>query len=209
MCTDPSGPCRKTFKGSFRYLMLEHFGEGGQTLQEYRTDANGNAIEYGRLEHIRFLTYGFASAALHFLPQNQAACRFRYFGWETLDGRKAEVVGFAQIPQRDASTTVFQVGSERAHLLRQGFAWIDAVSFEILRMQADLLTPRPEIGLERLTTKVDFGAVHLPSTSATLRLPTSVIVDARISGQHLRNIHEYSHFKLFRVQSRIGPTPES
>jgi len=56
-----------------------------------------------------------------------------------------------------------QVSAEgrSALLLYQGLAWIDAISYRIVRMRLDLLKPRLDIGLERSTTDIQFGEVHL------------------------------------------------
>ncbi|MBZ5670760.1 MAG: hypothetical protein LAO04_13650 [Acidobacteriia bacterium] len=62
--------------------------------------------------------------------------------------------------------------------------------------------------LERQTTRIDFSPIHLPETSTAFWLPTKVIVDVWRFHRHFRNIHQYSGFKLFRVESRIGPVPE-
>ena len=81
------------------------------------------------------------------------------------------------------------------------------------RIQTWLLAPRPDVGLQAQTTLVDYGAVHLPEISTTLRLPTTVTVttvmlDVLHHPHQLRNVHRYSDYKLFRVESRIGPVPE-
>jgi hypothetical protein len=47
-------------------------------------------------------------------------------------------------------------------MLTQGIAWVDKENFHIVRMQTDLLARRPEIGLDKQTTKVRFGEVRLP-----------------------------------------------
>ena len=81
------------------------------------------------------------------------------------------------------------------------------------RIQTWLLAPRPDVGLQAETTLVDYGDVHLPEVSTTLRLPTTVVVttvmlDVLRHPHQLRNVHRYSDYKLFRVESRIGPVPE-
>jgi hypothetical protein len=209
ICSPRSGRCRVSFEGKFRYLLLMRSRQGEDIPSEYRTDAKGKAVDYARLKNVPLLTSRFTSTALHFHPQNQVACRFRYLGRQILDGHETDVVGFVQIPDEDAHVTVFGTRGRTAELLVQGFAWIDTASHEILRLRTDLLAPRLDVGLENETTETDFSAIHLPDTSNTFRLPTRVVVNVRWFGQHFRNIHEYSDFKLFRVESRIGPVPEN
>jgi hypothetical protein len=192
----------------FRYLLLVHMGQGAPVLEEYRTDMDGNTIADAQSLHAPMLTSRFISTALIFHPQNQAASRFRYFGRQMLEGRETEVVGFAQIPEGDPAVSVFRNRNKTAGLLVQGLAWIDAASQQLLRIQTDSLAPRLDVGLEVLATELDFSDIHLADSPATFRLPTRVSVDVWIIGERFRNIHEYSDFKLFRVESHIGPTPQ-
>jgi hypothetical protein len=94
-------------------------------------------------------------------------------------------------------------------LLVQGLAWIDATSHEMLRIQTDLLAPRPDMGLEKMTTVIEFSSVRLPETTARFQLPTKAVVDVTLDGPKFQSIHEYSDFKLFRVESRIGGSPQN
>jgi hypothetical protein len=225
--------------GQFRYLVVRNSAGGGETFGEYRTDAQGKEIDYSTFKGASLLTSGFTLSVLFFDPHNQGECRYRYFGRENLGGREAEVVGFAQDPEKNLRIANFHDGPRTIPLLFQGLAWIDAHSHEILRIQTDLLAPPPGTKLLRETTQIDFAPVHLPETAATFVLPHAVVVDvwqtsdvwhqgagdspsahsrrgpvttedtsgAAQTTLHCRNIHNYSDYKLFRVESRIGPTP--
>jgi hypothetical protein len=208
ICSAWTRHCKMIFKDDFRYLLLVHSMQGARALDEYRTDAQGNTIDYRRLTEPPVLTYQFTAATLYFHPRFQKASLFRYFGRQALDGQETEVVGFAQIPENSPPVTWFQNGDKTARLLVQGLVWIDPASSEIVRIQTDLLAPRPDVGLIREHSVIDFSAVHLSETSATYFLPTKIAVDIKVSGQHYRNTHVYSDFKLFRVESHIGPAPQ-
>jgi hypothetical protein len=209
LCWAAGRECGVTFEGKFRYLLLPRSAEGAQVMTEYRTDAKGRPVDYRRLKDVPILTYGFATAALRpFQRQNQVACRFRYFGRQMLGRKETDVVAFAEIPEKYTATTGFVLGGVEGRLFVQGLAWVDTRSREILRVHTNLLAPRLDVGLEEVTTRIDLSAIHLRETSNAFRLPTKVIVDVWLSHHHFRNIHEYSHFKLFRVQTRIGPVPE-
>jgi len=93
-------------------------------------------------------------------------------------------------------------------LFVQGLVWIDATTYQILRMQTYLLAPRPEVGLEREITRIEFSAIQLKETSTTFWLPTQVVVDVWLNHERFRSLHRYSNFKLFRVESRIVPAVE-
>jgi len=222
-CTEEvrSGPCPLggdscgvTFHDKFRYLVLPHGQDGAALMTEYRTDMKGRPVDYQNLPNVPILTYGFATAPLqHYNPLNRTASRFRYFGRQLVDKKETDVVGFAEIPGAYGGPTVYSLKNRDVALLVQGLTWIDATTYEILRIQTWMMAARPDVGLQAQTTLVDYGAVHLPEVATTLRLPTTVSVttvmlDVLARPHQFRNVHRYSDFKLFRVESRIGPAPE-
>ena len=191
----------------FDYMILVHHGDASVTLSEYRTGPHGSPAQaYGAGEGY-MLTQNFASQWLHFSPQNQPEARFRYLGQQTDSGLKCYVMAFAQKP--GFATIIGRLIEEGRSvcLLYQGIAWIDEASFRIVRLRTDLLAPRPEIGLERQTTELHFGMVRLRQTASPLWLPAQVVVTADRNNQHFRNIHRYSDYRLFKVESKILPAP--
>jgi hypothetical protein len=231
---DKRGSAAEVFEGKFRYLVLRNPQGGWNGFQEYRTDAQGHAIDYASAKVTSILTSRFPLLGMYFDPRLQGACRYRYFGRQKLDHQDTDVVGFAQIPGASFPLAMFQEGKHSVQTLFQGLAWIEAGSHEILRLQTDLLAPPPDSSLQKETTRVDYAPVFLSDTSAALLLPKTVIVDVwlrldsqpnmfndpsfyRQSGRymsgakpevrHYRNTHVYSDYKLFRVESRIGGSP--
>jgi hypothetical protein len=59
-------------------------------------------------------------------------------------------------------------------------------------MRTDLLAPREDVGLERLTTEIEFGEVRLPEVSTPLWLPHEVVVTTASNGEILHNQHRYT-----------------
>lgn len=229
---DKHGSVTEVFEERFRYLLLRNPQGGWNGFQEYRTDAQGHMIDYNTAKVNSILTSRFALMVLYFDPHIQWSCRFRYFGRQTLGRHETDVVGFAQNPEANVSLAMFRDGERTVQTLFQGLAWIDVGSHEILRLRTDLLAPPPHSPLERETTRVDYAPVHLSETSAAIVLPKEVVVDLWLrmdanpdlpsfqwtsrgllppdrgpQVRHYHNTHGYSDYKLFRVESRIGPTP--
>jgi hypothetical protein len=194
-------------RGEFDYMILVHRQDANITLDEYRTGPDGSPLESQGLEEGYMLTRGFASTWLHFLPATQSAARFRYLGQQTNGGVRCYVVAFAQKPglATIVGTAVHEGRSIR--ILYQGIAWIDQANFRIVRLRTDLLAPRPDIGLERLTTELHFGETRLPQTASPLWLPQEVVVTTEMNHQFLRNVHHYSGYRSFTVESKILPAP--
>ncbi len=201
------GSAKGQSRREFDYLILVHRQEASDTVEEYRSGPGGTGLEAENLEDSYMLTSGFASSWLHFHPMNRSAARFRYLGQQTDRGLRCYVVAFAQIPGW-ATVTGKVVNDMRSVLiLYQGIAWIDEASFRIVRLRMDLLAPRPDIGLERQTTELHFGETRLPQTVSPLWLPQEVVVTTGMNKQLYRNVHRYSDYRLFKVETKILSVP--
>jgi hypothetical protein len=171
---DPALP--HSYSGQFRYV-LARSESPTDNFDEFRTAPDGNAINGASYDGSAFLTLGFGRSILFLHPHNQAACRFRYFGNQTLGDQETEVIGFAQVPANGFHLAEFFNGKRAIPLFFQGLAWIDARTHDIVRMQTDLLAPPPGQQLVRETTDVDFAVVHLPAREIGFVLPQKVVVD--------------------------------
>jgi len=191
----------------FDYMILTHQQNANVTLDEYRGGPDGSPLEAEGLDEGYMLTRGFASEWLHFIPSTRAAARFRYLGQQTDDGFRCYVVAFAQKPGLATITGTVTYGGRAVCILYQGIAWIDEASYRIVRLRTDLLAPRPDIGLERQTTELRFGEIRLPQTVSALWLPQEVVVTTDMKNQFFRNIHRYSGYRLFKVETKILPAP--
>lgn len=201
------GRVKDQLRHDFDYLILTHPQDGNIRLEEYRAGPDGSLLETQGLEKGYTVTRGFASVWLHFHPWNRSAARFRYLGQQTNGGRRCYVVAFAQKPGWATVTGRVAYKGISVVLLYQGIAWIDEASFRIVRLRTDLLAPRPEIGLQRQTTELYFGETRLPQTVSPLWLPQEVVVTTQTNDLSFRNVHRYSGYRLFKVETKILPAP--
>lgn len=146
---------------------------------------------------------GFATSWLHFYPDNRQQATFRFLGEQKLDGHRVLVLAFAQKPQSVVSPGIFQSHGKTVPMYFQGVAWVDPSDFRIVRIRMDLLAPLPEVSLERLTADIQFAPTRIEQVPALLSLPSEVTITSKVGGWTLREIHKYSEYRLFRVQSRI------
>jgi hypothetical protein len=191
----------------FDYMILTHRQGTTVTLDEYRAGPDGSPLEAQGLEEGYMLTRGFASEWLHFLPSIQLAERQRYLGQQTNGGLRCYVVAFAQKPGLATITGTVTYEGRAVCILYQGIAWIDEASFRIVRLRTDMLAPHPDIGLERQTTELRLGETRLPQTVSPLWLPQEVVVTTEMRNQFFRNLHRYSGYRLFKVETKILPAP--
>jgi len=99
--------------------------------------------------------------------------------------------------------SMFKFRDQRVVVLVQGVAWIDSETFQVLQIKVWLLAPRTDIGLSSLTSTVEFYPVRPSGFERVLWLPREVTVTTNFRGIWFCNMHHYSNFKLFRVESTI------
>jgi hypothetical protein len=192
---------------SYNYLILVHRNGTHDVLEEYRTQPDGTEMEVQDLDADYTVTSGFASSWLHFLPSNRMSARFRYLGQQTDAGRRCYVVAFAQKPGWVTVLGKVTYKGISVSILYQGIAWIDEENYRIIRLRTDLLAPRPSIGLEKQTTELHFGEIRLSKIPSPLWLPQEVVVTTDWKNQTYRNIHRYSDYRLFEVETNSVSAP--
>jgi hypothetical protein len=194
-----------TVEHKYHYIVLPLPGEDLPGFEEYRTDLKGVAISNLKPTRTYMLTSDFASISLYLRPADQPVTRFRYFGTQAIREHACHVIGFAQDPMRVHRAAEFSSDGRRAALLVQGLAWVDAATFEILRMKIWLLAPRDDIGLNSQVSTVEFYPVIPAGSDKELWLPGDVSVEIEYQGADFRNTHHYSDFRLFRVEITAHP----
>lgn len=199
------------------YLILRHRKEMGANIDEYRMDGKGNRIDRVGLDRGFFVTSGFALSCNYFSTAFQTESMFRYLGTQRIGVRDTYVVAFAQRPGKATLfVTMTARGGARLHMLMQGSIGVDKENFQIVRTRMDLLAPRSEIGLERLTTVVTLSKVQLLDVETPLWLPKEVKVDLRFReldpdhGQFYevgyRNDHRCAGYRHYGVSVKINPS---
>lgn len=190
------------------YLILLHGDRNEAQFDEYRMDKKGNRInELSTGSPFRsrfFVTHGFALSCVYFSTAFQSESTFRYLGEQRIGSQSTYVVAFAQRPgYATMSETVRGSGDSVVQMLVQGVAWVDKSNFQIIKIQTDLLAPRPEVGLDRQTTEVTLSEVRIRGIASPLWLPKVVRVDIRFYGLNFRNEHHYGDYRQYRVTSKM------
>jgi Flp pilus assembly protein TadD len=197
------GHVKESLEQKYAYLLLARSQKEGRELglEEYRTDSAGTLTHPHGLDGGFMLTTGFASTALVFHPAYQPGASFRFLGRQTVGGHKTFVVAFAQRPETARSVERFNVDDASELILVQGVAWVDCSTGHIIRMRTDLLKPASRVRLTRQTTQIQFDEVHFKDMVAGFWLPREVVVTVEWKGRTFRNVHQYSDFRLYNVQS--------
>lgn len=190
------------------YLIVLHGDRNEAKFDEYRMDKKGNRIHElstGSAFSSRFfVTHGFALSCVYFSTAFQSESTFRYLGEQQIGSQNTYVVAFAQRPGHATMTeTVRGPRHSVVQMLVQGVAWVDKSDFQIIKIQTDLLAPRPEVGLDRQTTEVTLSEVRLRDIALPLWLPKEVKVDIRFDGRNFRNEHHYANYRQYCVSSKM------
>lgn len=189
----------------FRYIVLPHPVGDYPAFEEYRTDRRGNPLDVAGLGGRGMITSNYTSTCLYLSPLDQPENRFRHLGTQTIRKRECQVVGFAQRPEGARRVSECFMEGKRGVVLLQGLAWIDAETFQVLRIKTWLLAPRGDIGLGSHESTIDFYPVQPGEAERVIWLPRDVTVVVVYRGKTYRNIHHYSNYKLFQVDVTTKP----
>jgi hypothetical protein len=188
----------RTTRNKYMYLMLPD-SRSEYTIEEYRADDKGEPLDLAGSDAGFLLAARLLGQLRFFLPGMQPESEFRYLG--TTSNPDAHVIAFAQKPDEPTTVGTIMTPNGVKILLYQGLVWIDAQTYQVLRMKSDLLAPRTDIWLDRQTTDIEFQEVRF-SDERTLWLPREVRVEAAYLHMMYRNRHRYSDYKRFTVDSK-------
>ena len=88
----------------------------------------------------------------------------------------------------------------------KGRIWLSSTSFDVLRIETDLVEPVETLGLTRDHLLVDYGPVNFPASKTTLWLPWSAEMYMELRGHRYHHKHYLTDYMLFEVDTnhKIG-----
>ena len=87
------------------------------------------------------------------------------------------------------------------HLPVKGRIWISSASFDVLRIETDLLEPEQSLNLTRDHLLVDYGPVNFATANTTLWLPLSAEMHMELRGHRYHHKHYLTDYMLFEVDT--------
>jgi hypothetical protein len=156
-------------------------------------------------------TYGLPALVLIFHPYYAPSYEMTCEGLARSNDQLAWQVHFRQRPDKPNELKTYQSGIHGAsHSVGlKGRAWISADSYQIVRMETDLVMPVPQIQLLAEHTAIEYGPVKFRNGDVNLWLPLSAEVYFAWRGQQVHRRHSFDHYMLFTVddKQRIKPPP--
>lgn len=180
---------------SFEYVVsVVKLPHGIISLDEYRN---------GSLDPAQFpanvATVGLPAMALIFHPQMSSDFDFVCEGLGQVSGRPAWQVHFQQKSKRPSRIQSYVIAGNYYPISLKGRAWIDAASYQLLRLEADLAKPMPEIRLLREHLSIDYAPVQFHSRDTQLWLPSHAELLLSRDNKAFFRTHSFSNFQLFSV----------
>jgi hypothetical protein len=179
---------------TFNYVVsLAQATNGYMTVQEYRN--GGSDQTPGNVA-----TMGTPSVVLIFHPRYVPDFLMKCEGLGAWQGQPAWQVRFEQRANRTNHMSVLIIGGTPFNVRLRGRAWILADSYEVARMETDLVEQIPKIRLRLEHQAIEYGPVDFPGTKVKLWLPSSTELYMDFMGHRFYRRHSFAGFKLFSVQ---------
>lgn len=144
---------------------------------------------------------GFAALALVFHPDMRDNFIMSCEGLGDWRGQATWLVHFRQRDDKPNRMHSYKVGNQIHTVPLKGRAWITADKFQIVRMEAEMISPMPEIQLLSEHQTVEYGPVPFPKKNATLWLPKSAEIYFDFRKHRYYRRHSFDHFMLYSVDT--------
>jgi tetratricopeptide (TPR) repeat protein len=187
-------------KFKFDYLVsIYEIGPGLLNVDESRPRAYSLARFPDGVE-----SHGLPALVLIFHPYNAVNYEMTCEGLTHWNGGLAWQVHFRQRPDRPNTIRVYRFtesGSAHPAALK-GRAWIAADSFQILRLETDLIAPLPQIRLLADHSSVEYGPVNFRARNVDMWLPKTAELFYDWRGRRSHRSHLFTNYLLFSVDEK-------
>lgn len=194
------GAAGSTIGKKFDYLVgVREVQPGFFSVLEYRNNGDG-AVEFPE----GITTSGLPAMILIFHRDNAANFEFACEGLAHWSGGKAWQVHFRQRLDRPNTIRSYRFGplGKVYPVNLKGRAWIAAETFQIVRMETQMIAPVKEINLLADYTSIEYGPVHFNAKNEDLWLPQTAEVYSAWKGHRFHRTHSFSSYALFSVEDK-------
>ena len=168
----------------------------GLELSEYRSEHSGPPEFPDNIA-----SSGFISLALVFHPAMRDEFQMTCEGLGDWHGQTTWLVYFRQRTDRPNRLHSYVLNGKGYPVGLKGRAWIKTDSFQIVRMESDLVSPAPAIQLASEHQIVEYGPVMFAKKNEELWLPQSAQLYFEFRKRRYFRRHSFDHFMLFSVDA--------
>lgn len=192
----------------FNYVAsIEQYKPGQFSVTEYLSGVR-SLLEFPD----GIVTNGLPALALIFHPSNAGNFEMTCEGLSQRSTGLAWQVRFRQRPDKPNTMREYKVGEYGPSypVALRGRAWIAADTYQIVRMETDLVATVPQIRLLADHTIVEYAAVHFRKRNVEMWLPQSAELYCDWKGKRMHRRLSFSNYLLFSVDEKqeIAPPKE-
>ena len=149
-------------------------------------------------------TSGLPALVLIFHPYNTPDFKMTCEGLARSKAGPAWQIYFRQRADKPNSIRTYQIGVQGPTYSAplKGRAWIAADSFQIVRLETDLVAPLPQIRLVADRAAIEYGPVHFQSRNLDMWLPQTAEVFYDWRGRRSHRRHSFKNYLLFSVDDK-------
>ena len=149
-------------------------------------------------------TTGLPALVLIFHPNYVQNFKISCEGLARSKGGPAWQVYFRQRPDKPNAIRTYQIGAQgQAYpVALKGRAWIAADSFQIVRLETDLIDALPQIRLLADHAAIEYGPVHFQARNLDMWLPQNAEVHYDWRGRRSHRRHSFKSYLLFAVDDK-------
>jgi len=144
---------------------------------------------------------GFVTLALVFHPHMRDNFEMVCEGLGDWRGQASWLVHFQQRDDRPNRLQSYKVGNQYHPVRLKGRAWITSDKFQIVRIEAEMVSPMPEIQLLSEHQVVEYGPVPFQKKNTSLWLPKSAEIYFDFRKHRYYRRHSFDHYMLYTVDS--------
>jgi Flp pilus assembly protein TadD len=184
----------------FDYVVsIQEIRRGFLNVEEYRNSSGSLAEFPGGVA-----TNGLPALVLIFHPYNAVNFSMTCEGLARWNGGLAWQVHFRQRPDKPNTIRRYRIGADGPSypVALKGRAWISADTYQIVRLETDLVAPIPQIRLFADHTAIEYGPVKFAKGNVNMWLPQSAEVYFDWKGRRIHRRHSFSNYMLFAVDDK-------
>ena len=185
------------YLASVRDIKNEKYGEA-LDVQEYRNGSTGTEMFPNHEGSV-----GLPSIVLIFHPLLISDFEMKCEGLSHSRGGFAWQVYFRQRGDKESRIRRYRISGHVYPIALKGRAWIDANTFEIVRLETDLREAHPELKLNAEHLIMEYGPVRFKSRNEQLWLPASADYYAIRRGKRFHRRHTFTNYILFSVEDKV------
>jgi len=188
-------------KRKFNYVVsIQEVQHGFLNVEEYRNGTSGSTADFPD----GVATNGLPALVLIFHPYNAVNFEMTCEGLARWNGGLAWQVHFKQRSDKPNTIKRYRIGADGPSyaVALKGRAWISADTYQIVRLESDLVSPVPQIRLVADHTAIEYGPVKFNKSNVNMWLPQSAEVYYDWKGRRTHRRHSFSNYMLFGVEDK-------